>query len=72
MHGDGAVGVGERDHVVERGKKTGENHDERDAPTRLFGEGVRGLGKGIDVVAGVIGHFLARGAEGGDDDRCRA
>lgn len=48
LHGDGAVGVGERDHVIESREQAGENHDEHDAPTCLLGEGVRWLNKGID------------------------
>ena len=69
LHGNGAVGVGERDHVVEGREQAGKNHDERDAPTRLLGEGVRGLNKGID--GGVRGCVcvLRSSAEGGDGDR---
>ena len=40
LYGDGAEGVGERDHVVEGREQAGKNHDERDAPTCLLGEGV--------------------------------
>lgn len=32
LHGNGAVGVGECDHVVEGREQAGKNHDERDAP----------------------------------------
>lgn len=66
------MGVGERDDVVERREQAGENHDERDTPARLLGEGVRGLGKGIDGGAGTLGSLLGNDAEGGDADRCRA
>lgn len=69
LHGNGAVGVGERDHVVEGREQAGKNHDERDAPTCLLGEGVRGLNKGIDGRAGALGSLLGNDAEGGDGDR---
>ena len=72
LHGDGAVGVGECDDVVERGEQAGENHDERDAPAGLFGEGVRGLDKGIDVWARTLGCLLGCGTKGADDNCCRA
>lgn len=71
LYGDGAVGVGERDDVIERREQAGENHDERDTPARLLGEGVRGLGKGIDGGTGALVCRLGSGAEGGDgDSRC--
>lgn len=71
LYGDGAVGVGERDDVIERREQAGENHDERDTPARLLGEGVRGLGKGIDGGTGVLGGLLGNDAEDGDgDSRC--
>ena len=72
LHGDGAVGVGKRDDVIEGGEQTGENHDECDAPPRLLGEGVRRIGKGIGEVAGALGGLLGSGAEGGDDNCYRA
>ena len=62
------MGVGECDHVVEGGEQTGKNHDERDAPACLFGEGMRGLSKGIDGGAGALGSFLGNDAEGGYGD----
>ena len=69
LHGNGAVGVGECDHVVEGREQAGKNHDERDAPACLFGEGMRGLNKGIDGGAGALGSLLGNDAEGGDGDR---
>lgn len=65
------MGVGERDHVVEGREQAGENHDECDAPTCLFGESVRRLDKGIDGAAGALGGLLGNDAEGGyGDSRC--
>ena len=66
------MGVGKRDDVIERREQAGENHDKRNAPACLLGEGVRGLGKGIGEVAGALGGLLGSGAEGGDDNCCRA
>lgn len=63
------MGVGERDHVIESREQTGQNHDERDAPTRLLGKGVRWLNKGIDGGAGALSSLLGNDAEGGDGDR---
>ena len=40
LHGNGAVGVGECDHVVEGREQAGKNHDEHDAPACLFDEGM--------------------------------
>ena len=71
MHGNGAVGVGERDHVVEGREQAGKNHDERDAPTCLFGEGVRRFDKGIDKGVRALSGLLRNSAEGGyGDSRC--
>lgn len=72
LHGDGAVGVGERDYVIEGGEQTGENHDERNAPARLLGEGMRGFDKGVDGVARALVCRLGSSAQGGDDDRRRS
>lgn len=72
MHGNGAVGIGERDHVVEGREQAGKNHDERDAPTCLLGEGVRRFDKGIDTGVRALGGLLRNSAEGRDDDCCSA
>lgn len=71
MYGNGALGVGECDNVVEGREQAGKNHDEHDAPACLFGEGMWGLGKGIDGGAGALSSLLGNDDEGGDgDSRC--
>ena len=66
------MGVGKRDDVIERREQAGENHDERNAPACLLGEGVRGLGKGIDGATGTLVCRLGSSTKGGDDDRRRS
>lgn len=71
LHGNGAVGVGERDDVVEGREQAGQDHDERDAPACLFGEGVRRFDKGIDTGVRALSGLLRNSAEGGyGDSRC--